>query len=121
MKSAVLNTMNSAKMKGVQLSTPDLAASFQQAVVDVLVRKTLLALEQTGVHTLVLAGGVAANELLRQSLAKELDQRQVRFVYPSPEFCTDNGAMIATAGHYHYLKGDFSPWTLNAIPGLSLS
>ena len=103
MKSAVLNTLNSAQMKGQELNVADLAASFQQAVVDVLVRKTILALKQTGVKTLLLAGG-----------------DQVRLVYPPPLYCTDNGAMIATAGHYRYLAGDFAPWTLNAIPGLNL-
>ncbi|MFZ3101496.1 MAG: tRNA (adenosine(37)-N6)-threonylcarbamoyltransferase complex transferase subunit TsaD, partial [Desulfitobacteriaceae bacterium] len=120
MKSAVLNTLNSAQMKGQELNVADLAASFQQAVVDVLVRKTKLALKQTGVKTLLLAGGVAANELLRDTLTLELDQLQIRLVYPPPLFCTDNGAMIATAGHYRYLAGDFAPWTLNAIPGLNL-
>lgn len=121
MKSAVLNTLNSAKMRGEQLNTADLAASFQQAVVDVLVRKSLLALERTAVRSFVLAGGVAANSLLRETLAQELASRHVRFVYPKAEFCTDNGAMIAAAGHYRYLAGDFAPWTLNAVPGLSLT
>ncbi len=120
MKSAVLNTLNSAQMKGQELNVADLAASFQQAVVDVLVRKTILALKQTGVKTLLLAGGVAANELLRDTLTLELHRHQVRLVYPPPLYCTDNGAMIATAGHYRYLAGDFAPWTLNAIPGLNL-
>ena len=121
MKSAVLNTLNSAQMKGQELNVADLAASFQQAVVDVLVRKTILALKQTEVKTLLLAGGVAANELLRDTLTLELHRQQVRLVYPPPLYCTDNGAMIATAGHYRYLAGDFAPWTLNAIPGLNLT
>lgn len=120
MKSAVLNTLNSARMKGVSLSTPDLAASFQEAVVDVLVRKALLALEKTKAKTLVLAGGVAANTLLRGRLTRETDARGIRFNYPPPILCTDNGAMIATAGYYRYLAGDFAPWDLNAIPGLNL-
>jgi N6-L-threonylcarbamoyladenine synthase len=122
-KSSVLNTLNSARMKGQELNTADLAASFQQAVVDVLVRKTKLALNQTGVQTLVLAGGVASNESLRQALARELAEmpERVDLVVPPPLFCTDNGAMIATAGYYRYLAGDFAPWTLNAIPGLSLA
>lgn len=120
MKSAVLNTLNSARMKGETISVPDIAASFQQAVVDVLVRKAILALDRTQAKTLVLAGGVAANALLRESLTEELKLRNVRFVYPPPIFCTDNGAMIATAGYYHYIAGDFSPWNLNAVPGLNL-
>jgi len=121
MKSAVLNTMNSARMKGEVLSVPDLAASFQQAVVDVLVRKTMLAIKRTGVKTLLLAGGVAANNKLRDTLGEALVKRGVRLVYPPLILCTDNGAMIATAGYYHYLAGDFAPWTLNAVPGLNLT
>ncbi|WP_206809704.1 tRNA (adenosine(37)-N6)-threonylcarbamoyltransferase complex transferase subunit TsaD [Paradesulfitobacterium ferrireducens] len=121
MKSAVLNTLNSARMKGITLPVPDLAASFQQAVVDVLVRKTLMALERNPVTSVVLAGGVAANTLLRQSLQGELKQRNISFVYPKPLLCTDNGAMIAAAGYYHFLQGNFAPWTLNAVPGLSLA
>lgn len=120
MKSAVLNTLNSARMRGETLNVPDLAASFQQAVVDVLVGKAVRAIERTGVKTLLLAGGVAANSLLRETLEKELSGRSVRFVYPPPIFCTDNGAMIASAGYYHYIEGNFSPWTLNAVPGLGL-
>ncbi|WP_407313261.1 tRNA (adenosine(37)-N6)-threonylcarbamoyltransferase complex transferase subunit TsaD [Desulfosporosinus sp. SB140] len=120
MKSAVLNTLNSARMRGETLNVPDLAASFQQAVVDVLVHKALMAIQQTGVQTLLLAGGVAANSLLRETLEYELVQRKVRLVYPQPILCTDNGAMIAAAGYYHYRAGNFAPWTLNAVPGLNL-
>ncbi len=121
MKSAVLNTLNTARMRGETLNVPDLAASFQQAVVDVLVRKALRAIERTGAKTLLLAGGVAANSLLRITLDQELSERSVRLVYPPPILCTDNGAMIAVAGYYHYLARDFSHWTLNAVPGLNLT
>ncbi|MGI6119314.1 MAG: tRNA (adenosine(37)-N6)-threonylcarbamoyltransferase complex transferase subunit TsaD [Desulfosporosinus sp.] len=120
MKSAVLNTLNSARMRGETLHVPDLAASFQQAVVDVLVQKALRAIERIKVKTLLLAGGVAANSLLRETLQRELSERNVRLVYPPPILCTDNGAMIAITGYYHYLAGTFSPWTLNAVPGLNL-
>ena len=120
MKSAVLNTLNSAHMRGETLNVPDLAASFQQAVVDVLVRKAIRAIKRTGVKTLLLAGGVAANTLLRETLEQELIAWNVRLVCPSPIYCTDNGAMIAITGYYHYLAGDFSPWTLNANPSLGL-
>lgn len=120
MKSAVLNSLNSARMRGEILNVPDLAASFQQAVVDVLVHKALMAIQQTGVKTLLLAGGVAANRSLRETLDNELSQRNMRLAYPSPILCTDNGAMIAIAGYYHYLVGDFAHWTLNAVPGLNL-
>ncbi len=120
MKSAVLNTINSTRMKGEEINVADMAASFQQAVVDVLMRKALLAVERTGVSTLVLAGGVAANSLLRDTLREELSRKHVRLIYPEPKLCTDNGAMIALAGYYHYMAGNTAPWTLNAVPGLSL-
>lgn len=119
-KSAVLNTLNSARMKGETVKVEDVAASFQEAIVDVLVRKTLLALEKTIAPTLVLAGGVAANALLRERLTEETQKRGIVFSYPPPILCTDNGAMIATAGYYRYLAKDFAPWNLNAVPGLNL-
>jgi N6-L-threonylcarbamoyladenine synthase len=121
LKSAVLNTCNTAAMKGESLNTPDLAASFQQAVIDVLVRKSVLALKRTQAQTLLLAGGVAANQALRSQLARAMAALGVEFVCPEPALCTDNAAMIAVAGYYHYLAGDFAPWTLNAVPGLVLS
>jgi len=120
MKSAVLNTLNSARMKGEELNSADLAASFQEAVVDILVRKTVMALEDTGVKTLVLAGGVAANSLLKERLEIEASNRGIRFAYPPLKLCTDNGAMIAAAGHYHFIAKNYAPWNLNAVPGLAL-
>lgn len=120
LKSAVLNTLNTAKMRGKVLNTNDLAASFQLAVVDVLVQKALKALEKAPVKTFALAGGVAANSLLRESLKKELELRKIRFVYPSSTLCTDNGAMIAIAGYYRFIAGNYASWKLNAVPGLSL-
>lgn len=121
LKSAVLNTLNTAKMKDEVLNINDLAASFQAAVIDVLIIKTMMALDRLpGVKTLALAGGVAANSDLRDSLAEKLKERGIRFVYPSIQLCTDNGAMIAIAGYYHFLEGKQASWKLNAIPGLSL-
>lgn len=120
LKSSVLNTLNSARMKGEVLNTADLAASFLAAVVEVLVQKTLRALEKYPVKTLALAGGVAANSNLRQALQQELDHRGISFVYPSPVYCTDNGAMIALAGYYRFMNDDYASWKLNAVPGLNL-
>lgn len=120
-KSAVLNTLNSARMKGETVNVADVAASFQEAIVDALVRKTLLALAKTKAPTLVLAGGVAANNLLRERLAEATQKRGIAFSYPPSILCTDNGAMIATAGYYRYLAKDYAPWNLNAIPGLNLA
>jgi N6-L-threonylcarbamoyladenine synthase len=121
LKSAVLNTLNTARMKGEHVDINDLAASFQEAVVEVLVAKTKRALAKLPqVKTLALAGGVAANTLLREALAKELEGGDIRFVYPSLKLCTDNGAMIAMAGYYHFIKGNYASWKLNAVPGLNL-
>ena len=107
-------------MKGETVNVADVAASFQEAIVDVLVRKTLLALEKTKAPTLVLAGGGAANTLLRERLTEVTQNRGISFNYPPPILCTDNGAMIATAGYYRYLAKDYAPWNLNAVPGLNL-
>lgn len=123
LKSAVLNTLNTAKMKGQTLDINDVAASFQKAVIDILVAKTKRALAKfPEIKTLALAGGVAANTSLRENLAQELDSlnNNIRFVYPSLSLCTDNGAMISIAGYYHFLEGKYSSWKLNAIPGLGL-
>ncbi|NLI93842.1 MAG: tRNA (adenosine(37)-N6)-threonylcarbamoyltransferase complex transferase subunit TsaD [Peptococcaceae bacterium] len=120
LKSAVLNTLNTAKMKGEVLNTSDLAASFQLAAVDVLVQKSLRALELYPAKTFALAGGVAANAMLRELLKKEMAMQNVRFVYPSPTLCTDNGAMIAIAGYYRFIAGKHASWKLNAVPGLNL-
>lgn len=86
--------------------TVDLCASFEAAVVDTLTRKCLRALEETGLKRLVLAGGVSANRRLREQLGAELAKRQAQVFYPAPQFCTDNGAMIAYAGCYRLQAGE---------------
>jgi len=86
----------------------------------VLVTKALMAVDQVGpVNTFALAGGVAANARLRTLMAEAMKGRGIHFVSPSPRLCTDNGAMIATAGYYYYQAGIVSSWKLNAIPGLN--
>ncbi|MDR1961280.1 MAG: tRNA (adenosine(37)-N6)-threonylcarbamoyltransferase complex transferase subunit TsaD [Gracilibacteraceae bacterium] len=120
LKSAVLNTLNSARQRGEAIRVPDVAASFQQAVADILARKTAAALKASGARTLVLGGGVAANQVLRERLRAETRVLGARFVCPSPLYCTDNGAMVALCGHYRYLAASFADWRLNAVPGLSL-
>ncbi|MBM7855354.1 N6-L-threonylcarbamoyladenine synthase [Desulfohalotomaculum tongense] len=119
-KTAVLNYLNRTKQKGEEVNTADLAASFQQAVVDVLVDKSLLAAAKYNVKTIMLAGGVAANGLLRRQLQQEAGKKDIQVAYPPVILCTDNAAMIACAGYYKYLRGDFAPLTLNAIPALTL-
>lgn len=120
LKSAVLNYLNRANQKDLEVNIADLAASFQQAVVDVLVDKTLLAAKKYDVKTIMLAGGVAANGLLRSQLHQAGEQHGIEVTYPPLVLCTDNAAMIACVGYFKYLRGDFAPLTLNAVPGLSL-
>ncbi len=121
LKSAVLNYLNEQKMKRREVSKPDVAASFQKAVIEVLAAKALEAMRETGYSALVLAGGVASNSALECRLRKMADERRFAFYYPSPVLCTDNAAMIACRGYYQSLAGHFSGLRLNAVPGLGLS
>lgn len=120
LKSAVLNYLNRSRLKGEPVNKADVAAGFQQAVVDVLVDKTITAAQRHAVKTIMLAGGVAANGALRQALSAKAGAAGMEVVYPPVELCTDNGAMIGCAAYYKYLRGDLAPLTLNAIPGLAL-
>ena len=121
LKSAVLNYINSLEMKGLPVPRADIAASFQKAVIEVLVAKAMEAVEETGMDTLVLAGGVAANSSLEQRLREAAAARGVKFYYPSRILCTDNAAMIACRGYYQSRAGLFSDLYLNAVPGLALT
>lgn len=118
LKSAVINYLNTAKMKKEEINQNDVAASFQKAVVDVLVEKAMRALDVTGLKTIALAGGVAANSGLREALKKECDKRGVRMCRPDAVLCTDNGAMIGCRGYYMAQAGDYAPLNLNADPRL---
>ena len=120
LKSAVLNYLNEKKMKGIEVNQADVAASFQQAVVEVLTAKAAQALRETGLSQLVLAGGVAANSALEGYLRRMTAAEGAKFYYPSPILCTDNAAMIACRGYYQALAGEFSDLHLNAVPGLGL-
>lgn len=119
-KSAVLNYLNSARMKGENVVSADLAASFQKAVVDVLVEHTMLAAGDYHMDKIAIAGGVAANGSLREAMKKACRDRGYRFYYPSPVFCTDNAAMIGTAAYYEFIRGVRHGWDLNAVPDLKL-
>ncbi|MBP5383729.1 MAG: tRNA (adenosine(37)-N6)-threonylcarbamoyltransferase complex transferase subunit TsaD [Lachnospiraceae bacterium] len=120
LKSAVLNYLNGCEMKGETISVPDVAASFQKAVVDVLVTNSMMACEEHSCKKFALAGGVASNSALRHAMEEACRERGIDFYVPSPVFCTDNAAMIAVAGYYEYQKGIRSDLTLNAVPNLPL-
>jgi len=102
LKTAVLNHCNQQRQKGVPLQTEDICASFQEAVVDVLVGKTLRAATLHKIDTIVLGGGVSSNPRLRQAFADRCRQDGRDLHVPSPSYCTDNGAMIGLAGYYKY-------------------
>lgn len=120
LKSAALNYLNSMKMKEAEINIADVAASFQAAVVDVLAEKLIRAAAEYGSKYAVLAGGVAANSKLRQELSRLGELRGIEVLYPAPVLCTDNAAMIGSAGYYRYIKGMYSDLTLNARPNLSI-
>ncbi|MFM9413298.1 tRNA (adenosine(37)-N6)-threonylcarbamoyltransferase complex transferase subunit TsaD [Peptococcus simiae] len=121
LKSAVLNYLNQEKMKNRPIEVPDVAASFQMAVVKALCEKTFLALENEQMSTLLLAGGVAANSQLRESLAKGCAERGIQFYCPPMAYCTDNAAMIGAAAYYKAQAGQVSDLTLNAHAQLPFS
>ena len=120
LKSAVLNYLNQAEMKGEEICVPDVAASFQKAVVDVLVEHTVSAAKEYGFKEVALAGGVASNSGLRAAMEEACNKNGIKLYRPSPIFCTDNAAMIGVAGYYEYIKGNRSDYHLNAVPNLKL-
>lgn len=120
LKSAVLNYLNSCEMKGESINVPDVAASFQKAVVDVLTEHSLTAIREYNIKKFAIAGGVASNTHLRASLEEACAKEGVAFYRPSPILCTDNAAMIGAAGYYNFIKGRISGYDLNAVPALKL-
>lgn len=106
LKTAVLNELNQAKQKGEEIRVADMAASFQAAVIDVLVEKSFRLAKELGEKTIVLAGGVSANSALRAAMESRGEREGVAIYYPDPVLCTDNAAMIASVGYYSYLKGE---------------
>ncbi len=120
LKSAVLNYINSMEMKNEEICKADVAASFQEAVVDVLVTRTLLAAKDFGMNRVAIAGGVAANSALQKALSEACNENGLTYYHPSPIYCTDNAAMIGVAAYYDFIKGKRSGLDLNAVSNLKI-
>lgn len=119
-KSAVINLVHNEKQRGNKINKEDLATSFQETAVGILVKKTKRALEEYDVKQLLLAGGVSANSGLRKALEDVCKNMGVELLKPEIKYCTDNAAMIGAAAYYAYLKGDRADFSLNPEPGLDL-
>ena len=120
LKSAVLNYLNGCNMKGETIHQADVAASFQQAVTDVLVGHAEHAIEEFGMNRFAIAGGVASNGVIRSAMAEMCERKGVGFYHPSPILCTDNAAMIGAAAYYDFIAGKRAGLDLNAVPNLKL-
>ena len=114
-KTAILNMYH----KNPEINKADLCASFEKYVAEVLVTNSMKALEQTKLNKIALAGGVSANSYIRNEFSK-LEEKGIQVYYPELKLCTDNAAMIATAGYYNYINGKTSDLTLNAVPNLKI-
>ena len=116
-KSAVLNYLNKCNMQNIEINKADVAASFQQAVVDVLKDNVLLTCKKKNIDTIAIAGGVASNSTLRETLINEAGKKGIKVLFPTPILCTDNAAMI---GYFNFINGKVNDLNLNAKPNLKL-
>lgn len=119
-KSAVINLVHNEKQRGNEINKEDLATSFQETVVAILVKKTKKALKEYNIKQLLVAGGVSANSGLRKALEEACKELNVELLKPEIKYCTDNAAMIGAAGYYAYKRGDRADLSLNPEPGLDL-
>lgn len=119
-KSAVINLVHNEKQRGNDINKEDLAASFQETVVSILVKKTTRAIKEYNVKQLLLAGGVSANSSLREELVKACKKLDIELLMPDLRYCTDNATMIGAAGYYAYLNGIKADYSLDPKPGLDL-
>ena len=120
LKTAVVNEVHNAEQRGGAVNVPDMAASFQERIAQILARKLLDAAADTGAKTICLAGGVAANGRLRQLVNDGAQKLGARVYLPDLKFCGDNGAMIAAQGYYEYRDGNIAGLTLNGLPTLAI-
>lgn len=120
LKSAVLNYLHNSRQRGQSVKAEDVAASFQESVSDVLVKKTMMAAERFQVRQILVAGGVSANSNVRQKMTAAANRRGIPLVIPPLKYCTDNAAMIAAAGTIGYLKGMRADLSLNGSPNLAI-
>ena len=120
LKTAVINEVHNAEQKGQTVSVPDMAASFQERIAQILAKKLLAAGADTGAKTIALAGGVAANGRLRQLVNDGAQKLGARVVLPELKYCGDNGAMIAAQGYYELRDGNTAGWDLNGLPTLPI-
>ena len=120
LKTAVLNYINTEKQAGREINRADVAASFQEAVMDVITEKAVEAVQASGMKKLALAGGVAANSRLREKLGALCEKEGIELYRPRPALCTDNGAMVACAAYYKYKNGEIDGLDLDAKPSLPL-
>ena len=120
LKSAVINLAHNEEQRGNQINKEDLATSFQDVVVEIITKKTLKALKDYNVKRLILAGGVAANKGLREKLSTVCEKNNIACSFPPIKYCTDNAAMIATAGYFLYKQGRFCGLELNAKSSMNL-
>ena len=120
LKTAVINYTHTAAQRGEQIAPADIAASFQEAIFEVLITKTIKAAKETNNGTIALAGGVAANQFFRAGMAAAANDAGIQLLYPSLKLCTDNAAMIACAGYYQFKRGKVSGLDLNAVPNLPM-
>lgn len=119
-KTSALNQINELKMKGDSIDVKDFAASYQYHIASELVRNTITAVKDTGIKKVCLAGGVSANSFLRNLIDEAASKNGFEVFYPQLKLCTDNGAMIASAGYFEYIRGVRHNLDLNAAPSLSL-
>lgn len=120
LKTQVLNYINHERCLGREININNVAAGFQQAVIDVLVAKSMEAIERTGEKSLVMAGGVAANSRLRDDMKKACSEKGIELFVPDKSLCTDNGAMIASAAYYKFAAGEKDNLQMDAFANLPM-